>query len=96
MTVGPTLARPTSSFQWSRRCLRVYSERLPIKYLLSNQGICLGLDTKRRSFLFLVSKAGIIACERPVGDTVVEALDYDIPQIVRALTAPGGARGPDS
>ncbi len=78
-------ARATSSFRWARTALRVYSERLPIKYLLSNHGLCLGIDTKRRSFLFIASAAGVVARTRPVGDTVVETLDYDIPRIVRAL-----------
>lgn len=63
----------------------VYSERFPLKYLLSNHGVCFGIDTHRRSLLFLASRDGIFLRNRPVGDTVVEDLDYDIPAIVRAL-----------
>jgi len=77
--------RPTESFVWSGRTLMVYSERLPIKYLLSNHGLCLGVDSHRRSILFLLSARGLFFRFRPVGDTVVEDLDYDIPRIVRAL-----------
>ena len=33
--------------------MKVYSERFPIKYLFSNYGICLGVDTKKASYLFL-------------------------------------------
>lgn len=91
---GPPPHRPTSRFQWSGRFLQVYSERLPIKYLLSNRGLCLGVDTKRRSFLFIASADGILARTRPVGDTVVETLDYDIPRIVRALRETPGSAGP--
>ena len=80
--VGP---RPTERFTWSGRALMVYSERLPIKYLLSNHGLCLGVDSHRRSILLLLSRAGLFFRFRPVGDTVVEDLDYDIPRIVRAL-----------
>ena len=79
--------RATEMFRWSRRDLMVYSERLPIKYLLSNHGLCLGIDTKRRSLLFLACRSGLFVRRRPVGDTVVEDLDYDIPRIVRALRA---------
>jgi hypothetical protein len=66
--------------------LKVYSERFPIKYLFSNYGICLGVDTKKASYLFLMSKMGIILQKRPVGDTVVEDLDYEIPMIHEKLT----------
>jgi hypothetical protein len=65
--------------------VKVYSERLVIKYLLSNFGLCLGLDTKRCSYLFLVSRKGVIFSRRPVGDKVVENLNYEIPAIVDAL-----------
>jgi hypothetical protein len=65
--------------------VKFYSERLALKYLVSNHGICLGIDTKRQSFLLLVSRSGIWLRRRPVGDTVVEDLDYEIPAIVRAL-----------
>ncbi len=65
--------------------MKVYSERLPLKYLFSNQGICLGVDTKRASFLFLVSKRGILIRRRPVGDKVVENNDYEIHQIVNSI-----------
>lgn len=95
MTAGSSVSdgpvrRPTSRFEWSGRFLQLYSERLPIKYLVSNQGVCLGIDTKRRSFLFIASAVGILARVRPVGDTVVETLDYDIGRIVRALREPPG------
>ncbi len=62
--------------------MKIYSERFPIKYLISNSGICLGVDTKRRSFLFLVSKSKVIFKERPVGDKVVENNDYEIDRII--------------
>jgi hypothetical protein len=65
--------------------MKIYSERLAIKYLLSNHGICLGLDTKRCSYLFMVSRAGYILQRRPVGDKVVENLNYEIPAIVAEL-----------
>jgi hypothetical protein len=65
--------------------MKYYSERLPLKYLISNHGICLGIDTKRGSFLFLVSKRGLLLLRRPVGDTVVERLSYEIPDIDRVL-----------
>ncbi len=65
--------------------MKVYSERFPIKYLFSNYGICLGVDTKKASYLFLMSKMGIIFQKRPVGDTVVEDLDYEIPRIHETL-----------
>lgn len=65
--------------------MKVYSERFAIKYLFSNHGICLGVDTKRASYLFLLSSRGIVMQKRPVGDTVVEDLDYEIPQIHMAL-----------
>jgi hypothetical protein len=77
--------RETEHFEVTRRRIRIYSERWPVKYLVSNHGLCLGLDTQRRSFLFLAHRKGVILQERPAGDTVVEDLDYEIPAIVRAL-----------
>jgi hypothetical protein len=65
--------------------MKVYSERLALKYLVSNHGLCLGVDMKRASYLFLVSRRGVRFERRPVGDTVVERLDYEIPAIVDAL-----------
>ena len=65
--------------------MKVYSERLLIKYLFSDTGLCLGVDTKKSSFLFLVSKQGIMLRRRPVGDRIVENLDYEIPEIHAAL-----------
>jgi hypothetical protein len=73
--------------------VKIYSERLPLKYLLSDHGLCLGLDTKRCSYLVLFYKAGWILRRRPVGDTVVEDLDYDIPAIVRALGGRASGNG---
>lgn len=65
--------------------MKLYSERLFLKYLFSDHGVCFGIDMKDRSYLFLVSRAGLILQRRPVGDKVVENLDYEIPAIVRAL-----------
>jgi hypothetical protein len=65
--------------------VKLYSERLFLKYLVSNHGLCLGVDMKQRSYLFLVSRHGVVFQRRPVGDKVVENLDYEIPAIVRAL-----------
>ena len=65
--------------------MKIYSERWIIKYLLSDHGVCRGLDTKRCSYLFLLSRAGYTAQRRPVGDKVVENLDYEIPLIVAEL-----------
>lgn len=67
--------------------MKIYSERLFLKYLFSNHGLCFGVDMKHRSYLFLVSRRGVILQRRPVGDKVVENLDYEIPAIVRALEA---------
>ena len=67
--------------------MKIYSERLPIKYLFSDQGVCFGLDTKRGSYLFLITKSGVLLRKRPVGDTVVEDLDYEITEIHRAILA---------
>jgi hypothetical protein len=87
MRAGSPRLRETEHFEVTRRRVRIYSERWPIKYLVSNHGVCLGLDTKRCSFLFLAHRGGVILRTRPVGDTVVEDLDYDIPAIVGALRA---------
>ncbi|MCI4325855.1 MAG: hypothetical protein L3K00_08280 [Thermoplasmata archaeon] len=65
--------------------MKLYSERLFLKYLVSNHGVCFGVDMKHSSYLFLVSKRGVVVQRRPVGDKVVENLDYEIPAIVRAL-----------
>jgi hypothetical protein len=81
----PPVPRATERFYWSGRTLLVYSERFPLKYLFSNHGVCLGADSKRLSLLFLACRDGLFFRFRPVGDTVVEDLDYDIPRIVRAL-----------
>ena len=67
--------------------MKIYSERLPLKYLVSDYGVCLGVDTVRCSYLFLLSRDGIRLQRRPVGDKVVEDLDYEIPAIVDALRA---------
>lgn len=65
--------------------MKIYSERFPIKYLFSEKGICLGVDTKKRSFLFILSSLGIMFRRRPVGDKVVESLDYEIDRIFFAI-----------
>ncbi len=70
---------------WEIACLKIYSEYFPIKYLFSDEGLCLGLDTKRCSFLFLASKSGLLFRRRPVGDKVVENLNYDIHSIEAAI-----------
>jgi hypothetical protein len=67
--------------------MKIYSERLFLKYLFSDHGFCFGVDMKDRSYLFLGSKEGLILQRRPVGDKVVENLDYEIPEIVAALRA---------
>ncbi|MGD0589004.1 MAG: hypothetical protein ABSA63_09485 [Thermoplasmata archaeon] len=71
--------------------MKIVSERLPIKYLFSNYGVCLGIDTVRCSFLFLLHRGGIVLQRRPVGDKVVEDLHYEIPEIARALAREGRA-----
>jgi hypothetical protein len=73
--------------------MKIYSERLFLKYLFSDHGICFGVDMKDRSYLLLVSSSGLILQRRPVGDKVVENLDYEIPQIVRALEAEAAVAG---
>jgi hypothetical protein len=72
--------------------MKLYSERLFLKYLVSNHGICFGIDMKRSSYLFLVSQRGVILQRRPVGDKVVENLNYEIPAIVRALESERAVR----
>lgn len=74
--------------------MKIYSERLFLKYLFSDHGLCLGVDMKDRSYLFLVSREGVVLERRPVGDKVVENLAYEIPAIVRALSDEHAARGP--
>ncbi|MBX8638937.1 MAG: hypothetical protein M1422_01185 [Candidatus Thermoplasmatota archaeon] len=65
--------------------MKVYSEYFPLKYLFSGKGVCLGLDTKRCSYLFILSKHGFIFRVRPVGDKVVENLGYEIDMIEAAI-----------
>jgi len=75
--------------------VKLYSERLFLKWLVSNHGICFGVDMKQRSYLLLASRGGIVFQRRPVGDKVVENLDYEIPAIVNALRAESGHRSFD-
>jgi hypothetical protein len=72
--------------------VKIYSERFAIKYLVSDHGVCLGVDMTDRSYLFLMSKRGLVLERRPWGDTVVEDLDYEIPAIADALAAEHAAR----
>lgn len=65
--------------------MKIYSERWFLKYLLSNHGICFGVDMKQQSYLLLISSAGVVFQRRPVGDKIVESLDYEIPLIAAAL-----------
>ncbi len=65
--------------------MKIYSELFPVKYLLSDKGVCLGLDTKRCSYIFILSRRGMTLRRRPVGDKVVENLDYEIDLIDRAI-----------
>lgn len=65
--------------------MKIYSERWFLKYLISNHGLCFGVDLKQRSYLLLISSAGLVFQRRPVGDKIVENLDYEIPLIVAAL-----------
>ncbi|EQB65549.1 MAG: hypothetical protein AMDU3_IPLC00002G0186 [Thermoplasmatales archaeon I-plasma] len=65
--------------------MKIYSERFAIKYLFSGSGICLGVDTKRCSYLFIASRLGVLFQRRPVGDKVVENLNYEINAIHKAL-----------
>ncbi len=73
--------------------MKIYSELFPIKYLFSDKGICFGLDTKRCSYLFLLSKKGVIFSKRPVGDKVVENLGYEIDLIENAIKINGKIDG---
>jgi hypothetical protein len=73
--------------------VKLYSERLFLKWLVSDHGICFGVDMKRCSYLLLAARTGIVFQRRPVGDKVVENLDYEIPAIVEALRAESH-RGP--
>lgn len=72
--------------------MKIYSERLFLKYLLSDHGLCFGVDLKDRSYLLLLSSAGLTFRRRPVGDKVVENLDYEIPEILEALRAEAPGR----
>ena len=72
--------------------MKIYSERLFLKYLFSDHGACFGIDLKDRSYLFLVSKQGLVLQRRPFGDKVVENLDYEIPAIARQLVVERTAR----
>jgi hypothetical protein len=65
--------------------VKIFSEYWPLKYLVSEHGMCLGVDTKRRSYLILLHHRGIMFRRRPAGDTIVEDLHYEIPAIVSAL-----------
>lgn len=69
--------------------MKIYSEYFPIKYLISSEGVCLGVDTKRCSFLFIASKRGLLLRRRPVGDKVVEDLDYNLNLIERTVRGEG-------
>lgn len=70
-----------------RRPMKLVSEYWPVKYLLSDHGLCLGIDTARCSYLFLAHRGGLLLRRRPVGDRIVEDLDYEIPAIVARLDA---------
>ena len=65
--------------------MKIFSERWFLKYLFSGHGVCFGVDLKDRSYLLLFHQGGVVFQRRPVGDKVVENLDYEIPRIVRAL-----------
>jgi hypothetical protein len=67
--------------------VKLYSERWFLKYLLSDHGLCFGVDMKDRSYLLLFCRQGVVFQRRPGGDKVVENLDYEIPAIVAALGA---------
>lgn len=73
------------------RGFKTYSERWFLKYLVSNHGLCFGVDLRDRSYLFLASARGLRWQRRPVGDKVVENLDYEILAIERSLAAEAGA-----
>jgi hypothetical protein len=76
--------------------VKIYSERLFLKYLFSNHGVCFGIDMKRSSYLFLVSQRGVMLRRRPVGDKVVENLNYEIPEIVRAIESEDAPSAPEN
>ena len=61
--------------------MKFYSERFFIKYLIENSGICLGIDMKNNSYLFLVTKNGFMVKKRPAGDKIVENLNYDVGRV---------------
>jgi hypothetical protein len=65
--------------------VKIYSERFFLKYLFSDRGICLGVDMKKRSYLFMICTRGIIFRRRHVGDRVVEDLDYEIDRIYETI-----------
>lgn len=65
--------------------MKVYSERWFLKYLVSDHGACFGVDMKRASYLALITRRGVLLRRRPVGDTIVERSEYEIPVIVAAL-----------
>ncbi len=71
--------------------MKIYSERFPIKYLISDKGICLGVDTKKRSFLFIICGAGMMFRQRPIGDKIVENLDYEIMDIYNHVWSETGS-----
>ena len=71
--------------------MKIYSERFPIKYLISDKGVCLGVDTKKRSFLFIIWGAGMMFRQRPVGDKIVENLDYEIMDIYNHVWSETGS-----
>ncbi len=61
--------------------MKFYSEKFFIKYLIENSGICLGIDMKNNSYLFLVTKSGFMLKKRPAGDKIVENLNYDVGRV---------------
>ena len=71
--------------------MKIYSERFPIKYLISDRGICLGVDTKKKAFLFIICRAGMMLRQRPVGDKIVENLDYEIMDIYNHVWSETGS-----
>ncbi len=77
--------RELSRWELDAGHIKVFSERWPLKYLVSNEGLCLGVDLVRASYLLLLHRGGFIFERRPVGDTVVEDLNYEIRAIVAEL-----------
>ncbi len=61
--------------------MKFYSEKFFIKYLIENSGICLGIDMKNKSYLFLATKNGFMLKKRPAGDKIVENLNYDVGRV---------------